>query len=121
MKHVKHRSLHRSYRRHPIFPHIPTVTPTYPLNPAQTADLAKRFTYHAPKPGQPERYTALRETALKLATLVVEQTPNGREQALALTKIEEAVMWANSAIARGEGDRTPAEKALLGFAAQSQQ
>lgn len=67
-----------------------------------TDELTTRFTYHSPKPGQPERYTELRDTAGRLATLIVEITPSSREQSLALTKLEEAVMWANAAIARRE-------------------
>lgn len=67
-----------------------------------TAELVARFTHHAPKEGQPERYTELRDTVGRLATLIVELTPASREQSLALTKLEEAVMWANAAIARRE-------------------
>jgi hypothetical protein len=32
----------------------------------------------------------------------VEHTPESREQSLALTNLEQAVMWANAAIARRE-------------------
>jgi hypothetical protein len=56
----------------------------------------------AREPDQPERYTALRDQAHQLALSVVNMTPPGREQALALTKLEEAVFFANAAIARGE-------------------
>jgi hypothetical protein len=38
--------------------------------------------------------------ARKFASLIVERVPGGREQALALTKLEEVVMWANAGIAR---------------------
>ena len=63
-------------------------------------EIETRFTYHAPKEGQAEKYQAIRDDAKKLAALVVLITPESREQALALTKIEEAVFWANAAIAR---------------------
>jgi hypothetical protein len=66
------------------------------------AELEVRFTYHAPKPGQKERYEELRYQAKRLAELIVESTPDSREQSLALTALEEAVMWANAAIARRE-------------------
>jgi hypothetical protein len=66
----------------------------------QQAELTKRFTYHAPKEGQPLLYTALREEGKNLASLIVRTTPESREQALALTKLEEAIFWANAAIAR---------------------
>lgn len=65
-------------------------------------ELAKRFTYHAPKPGQPERYTRLRDAAKTFAELIVSEVPASREQSLALTNLEEAVMWANAGIARNE-------------------
>lgn len=67
---------------------------------AKNEELETRFTYHAPKPGQPEKYEALRATAKELAYLIEKLTPPSREQALALTKLEEAVMWAHAAIAR---------------------
>lgn len=57
-------------------------------------------TYHAPKPGQPALYEAIRAKAKEFALLVADSTPPSREQSLALTKIEEAVFWANASIAR---------------------
>jgi hypothetical protein len=63
-------------------------------------EIETRFTYHAPKEGQPAKYTAIREQAKDLAQYVVDHTPESREQSLVLTAIEEAVMWANAAIAR---------------------
>jgi hypothetical protein len=67
-----------------------------------TEQIQKAFTYHPPKEGQPERYEHIREYAKSLARCVQDCTPESREQSLALTKIEEAVMWANAAIARNE-------------------
>jgi hypothetical protein len=66
------------------------------------ARIERDFTYHAPKPGQQERYQALREKAKELALLIVELTPASREQSLALTQLEYASMMANAAIARNE-------------------
>ncbi len=60
------------------------------------------FTYHPPKEGQPEKYVKLRENAKFFAHLIVELTPESREQSLALTNLEQAVFWANAAIARSE-------------------
>lgn len=59
-----------------------------------------RFTYHAPKEGQLDKYTQIREQARRLARNIVHLTPESREQSLAITRLEEAVMWANAAIAR---------------------
>lgn len=64
--------------------------------------IEKAFTYHSPKAGQPEKYTQLREQAKDLAYLINEICPNSREKSLAMTKLEEAVMWANASIARNE-------------------
>lgn len=65
-------------------------------------ELANRFTYHAPKAGQPEKYTAIREKAAELATLINNTCPESRETSLAITKLEEVSMWANASIARRE-------------------
>jgi hypothetical protein len=64
------------------------------------ADLANRFSYHPPLPGQPERYEKIRAFAHDTARLISEECPESREKSLALTHLEEAVMWANAAIAR---------------------
>lgn len=69
---------------------------------AQIADLDKRFTGHPPKGDQANRYVDLREAAKDLALLIVQLTPQSREQALALTNLEQASFWANAAIARNE-------------------
>jgi hypothetical protein len=73
-------------------------------NPEMTGniDIEKRFTYHAPKPGQPEKYVLLRDKGKELAYLIGELCPASREKSLALTKLEEAIMWANASIARNE-------------------
>ena len=63
-------------------------------------ELTIRFTYHAPKDGQPERYEMIRDKAKELALVFNHLCPESREQSLAFTKLEEAIMWANAAIAR---------------------
>ena len=64
--------------------------------------IEKNFTYHPPKDGQPERYGTIR-AVMKEAALTIDGTcPDSREKSLALTKCEEACMWANAAIARNE-------------------
>jgi hypothetical protein len=69
---------------------------------ANPADLENRFTYHAPKGTQTARYEEIRMLALNYATRLDELCPSSREKSLALTKLEEAVMWANASIARNE-------------------
>ena len=64
--------------------------------------IANNFKYHSPKAGQSEKYTELRIKARELAYLIDELCPASRERSLALTKIEESIMWANASIARND-------------------
>lgn len=64
------------------------------------ADLENIFTYHSPKPGQPEQYETIRAVAKDFAYLIQSVVPESREQSLALTKLDETVMWANAGVAR---------------------
>lgn len=66
--------------------------------------LKKLFTYHRPTPEQAERYGKLRAAALVYAELIAELTPPSAEQTLAIRKVHEASMAANSAIAVNEVD-----------------
>ena len=65
-------------------------------------EIERRFTYHAPKEGQPAKYQALRDNAKKLAFMINELCPDSREKSTAMTKLEEAIFWANASIARNE-------------------
>ncbi|MDK8188988.1 hypothetical protein QP794_02665 [Paenibacillus sp. UMB7766-LJ446] len=64
--------------------------------------IENNFSYHSPKEGQPAKYEAIRAKAKELAVLIDKQTPKSREQSLAMTNLEQAVFWANAAIARNE-------------------
>ncbi len=64
------------------------------------AEIEIRFTYHPPKGEQPRRYGLIRDEAKALAKIIVELTPDSREQSLALTALEETIFWANASIAR---------------------
>jgi hypothetical protein len=66
-------------------------------------DLENRFTYHAPKGDQPERYQTIRSMCGSLAGYLNEAVPESREKSLAITHLEEVVFWANAAIARHGG------------------
>jgi hypothetical protein len=68
--------------------------------PLDAAEILHRFTYHAPKPGQPEKYEFLRSGGRALANAINELCPESREKSLAITKLEEVIMWANASIAR---------------------
>lgn len=61
--------------------------------------LVNWFTYHAPQPGQSERYERIRAAGLDFARVIVEMTPPSADQTAAIRKIREAVFTANAAIA----------------------
>jgi len=63
-------------------------------------DLANRFTYHSPTDEQAETYNLVRSIAHSYATYLNDVCPDGREKDIAMTKLEEVVMWSNAAIAR---------------------
>jgi hypothetical protein len=65
-------------------------------------DIEKTFKYHAPKADQPQRYEGLRNEAKRFAQLIDAFCPDSREKALALTTLQQVVMWANAAIAINE-------------------
>lgn len=67
----------------------------------QINELVHRFGYHPPKTDA--KIIAHEDTRALFCgvALEIEKTiPDGREKALAITKIEEAMFWANAAIAR---------------------
>ena len=74
----------------------------YPITDEEWEKLTKSFTYHRPRDSQPERYILVRTFGREFAVTVMENCPRSEELTSALIKIEEAVMWANAAIARNE-------------------
>ncbi|SLJ40239.1 Uncharacterised protein [Mycobacteroides abscessus subsp. abscessus] len=68
--------------------------------PTSHADIDHRFNYHRPDPEQVTSHETIRgkcrEPAHDLDTIL----PPGREKSVALTKLEEVLMWGNAAIAR---------------------
>ena len=64
--------------------------------------IEKAFTYHAPKTDQVEQFVKIRDTAKTFAEYLVTACPPSRELSLALTSLEQTVMWANAAIARSD-------------------
>lgn len=65
-----------------------------------TEQIERNFKYHPPKPEAALAFVSIREKAKELALLVEGVVPAGREQSLAVTNLEQAVMWANAGIAR---------------------
>ncbi len=68
------------------------------------------FKYHRPDPTDADKFVQIRDKAGEIAALLRELCPPGRELALARTKLEESVMWANAGIARQPARRTKGGK-----------
>jgi hypothetical protein len=64
------------------------------------AELTNRFAYHAPHGGKVARHEAVRNICLAVALELNDLVPEGREKSLAITHLEDAMMWANAGIAR---------------------
>jgi hypothetical protein len=60
------------------------------------------FTYHPPIRDQAERYQEIRQRGGMFVSVIEELAPDSPEKEQALTKVREAVMWANAAIACNE-------------------
>ena len=73
------------------------------MNKEEIKKLETTYVYHEPINDQIARYKIIRSNGKSLASHIINLCPESRERSLALTKVEEAVMWANSAIARNEG------------------
>ena len=74
----------------------------YKLSDDTITEMTKRFSYHKPKNDQPKRYEEIRDTFLAVALGLKQNCPESKELSLAITKLEEACMRANAAIARNE-------------------
>jgi hypothetical protein len=74
----------------------------YTLTDEDMQRLSKDFSYHPPKPDQVPRYNEIRDYAKAFAAVLLEKCPPSRERSIALTNLENAVMWANASIARNE-------------------
>lgn len=70
----------------------------------EQAQVENSFTYHPPQPNQIPRYGALRAQGYQMALVLMELVPPSRERSLAITKLEECIMWANKGIACNESE-----------------
>ena len=70
-------------------------------------ELHERFIYHSVSDEASERIHTIRTLAKALARYIIANTPESREQSLAVTHIEEATFWANAAIARHDERSIP--------------
>ena len=71
-----------------------------------SADIDNRFDFHPATTAEKRgAHGSVRHAHKQLAEFVDEHVPAGREKALAMTKIEEALFWANAAVARSVESR----------------
>ena len=67
-------------------------------------ELAQRFAYHPPRDADTvTAHERVREWTGQLAAGLNAVLPDGREKSLAITSLEETMMWANAAISRNGG------------------
>ena len=66
------------------------------------AEIEKRFTHHAPDAAKQVTHERCRGAYRDLAVGIAMTLPESREKSLAITALEESLMWANAAIARNE-------------------
>jgi len=69
------------------------------------SDIDNIFIYHAPTLTQTSKYEELRDMARGFAGKINEHCPESREKSLALTYLQQVVMWANAAIAIHDGEK----------------
>ena len=62
-------------------------------------ELENRFGYHRANAESAPRHSDTREAFLNMAHWLNAELPESRDKSLALTKLQEAMHWANSAIA----------------------
>jgi hypothetical protein len=65
------------------------------------SDLNNRFNHHPPATQKiGSQHQLIRQDCLELANSLNRICPDSREKSLAITKLEEVMFWANSALAR---------------------
>jgi hypothetical protein len=57
------------------------------------------FIYHPPRPGQEEKYAAIRAAGKSLVMTIIATCPQCADRSAAVRKVREAVMTANASIA----------------------
>lgn len=83
--------------------HVTTLPVRKPAESGRLGmDVDNVFTYHPPFGDQTQRYENIRNAAKGLALLIQDTSHPSREQAMALTHLQQAVMCANAAIAVNE-------------------
>lgn len=66
------------------------------------AQIEKNFTYHPPSTDSVFSLVTIRNSCKSLALLINELVPDSREKSLAMTNLEQVIMWANAGIVRNQ-------------------
>jgi hypothetical protein len=75
------------------------------VSPERRAEIHARFQYRAPNDAQKFKLQVAHEKIMDLVTFLTDEVPEGRDQAVALTSLEDTRMKINKAIVLGEGSR----------------
>lgn len=71
-----------------------------------SGDVEHRFAFHAATTEEKrDEHTSVRKHCENLGQFLLLKLPDSRERALAMTKLEEVMFWANAAIARNNDGR----------------
>jgi hypothetical protein len=70
----------------------------------EQTDLENRFAYHKPDDAKAQLHSDVRGFCLSLAFSLNQMLPDSREKSLAITSLEETMLWANAALARMNAD-----------------
>jgi hypothetical protein len=68
------------------------------------SDLKNRFKFHPADAVKAKRHETVRDACFELSLELDSLVPEGREKLLAITHLEEVMMWANAGIARQPKD-----------------
>lgn len=63
-------------------------------------EINQRLGYHPGTNTTKPKHEDIRDSYISLAVFVDTAIPDGREKSLALTALQESMMWANAAVAR---------------------
>lgn len=74
------------------------------MPPIDRDEVRRRFQHYAPSPETTEVHHEVRRTVRTAASNLADILPECREKSLAITALEEAMYWANAAIARPRAD-----------------
>ena len=65
------------------------------------ADIEHRFAFHAATTEEKrDAHSSVRQACRALADFLNDKLPEGREKALAITHLEETMLWSNASLAR---------------------